>query len=176
MRAKVVLEQNEKVDKLWVFDDWVVFRTNKNNTSFFEKTLIRGYTNSLKYEMIIANNITMVTQFDTVTFGRDELNSSRCFMYGVAEAVVYKYEYFVNADKKQVTVEKVTKIPYKAFSGKVYDSIVTKNYYIVSCADCQTGLVDIFSHNLELQQTFDYGNATQDRINLAVSEINRRNM
>ena len=66
MRAKVVLEQNEKVAKLWVFDDWVVFRTNKNNTSFFEKTLIRGYTNSLKYEMIIANNITMVTQFDTV--------------------------------------------------------------------------------------------------------------
>ena len=85
---------------MWVFDDWVIFRTSLNNTSFFEKTLILGYTNPEPYTLKNESNVTMVTKFDTLEFGRDESNSSRCFLYGVAEAALYKYEYFVDSDNK----------------------------------------------------------------------------
>ena len=87
-------------DELWVFNSWIVIRTNLGNLFWYEKSTLIGGTKTDKLEVSNGVNFTMTQQkeFDTVEFGRDEANSSRCFLYGTKGSKIYKQEFFIDLD------------------------------------------------------------------------------
>lgn len=77
------LEPSEVPEALWVFNKWVVMRTTDQETYFYEKPTLQG--NTEPHLTMDLNNNTMVQDFGTYEFARDEKNSSRCYMYGVKD-------------------------------------------------------------------------------------------
>lgn len=123
------------------------------------------------------NNITMVETFGTFEFAVDRNNDTRCYFYGVHSGSLYKYTFEVNLEMKSVLLKSEKVVSYAAFNGKHYDSVTTLNYFIVSCADCNSGEVVIFDlYSLEKVQKYDMGSSSNDTINLAVFEENKRMM
>lgn len=82
------------------------------------------------------NNITVSQAFGTFEFGRDERNSTRCFLFGVTDSVMYRYTFEVDLETKSVLLAEAIEVPNPHFNGKHYKSIVTQNFFIVSCSDC----------------------------------------
>jgi hypothetical protein len=70
------------IDALWVFDSFVVVRFTSNQISFYEKPLIRGYTESPM--TINLNNVTIGLDYQTFEFGRNDDNATECYLFGVA--------------------------------------------------------------------------------------------
>ena len=122
---------------------------------------------------ITSDNITIASNFNTVEFGSDEGNNTRCFMYGVSSGVMYRYTYEVNLDNKSVELTNALVIPNPHFDGIHYKSIVTINYFIVSCSDCAIPEVALFDHQLRSVTNFTMGAANNDTINLSAYESNR---
>jgi hypothetical protein len=175
------LNATESFKELWVFDSWIVIRTNYGNLYWYEKSTLFGGTKTETLLVTNGVNFTMNQQkeFDTIEFGRDETNSSRCFLYGTKGSKVYKQEFFIDLDAspKKVIRENQYEQNFESFSsGKLMASLVTKNYFIVSCGDCAEAQVVLFNHDLEEQETFKYGSPSNNTINLAVSEPSRREM
>lgn len=158
-----------------MFDSWVVARTKDHEILFFEKPLIKsGKEAPMTLDL---NNITMTWTFGTFEFAIDINNDTRCFMYGVNSGSLYKYTFEVNLEMKSVLLREEQISAYGSFTGKHYDSVTTLNYFIVSCADCSSAEVVLFDlFTLEKVQSYDMGSASNDTINLAVYEENKRNM
>ena len=67
------------IDALWVFDSFVVVRFTSNQISFYEKPLIRGYTESPM--TINLNNVTIGLDYQTFEFGRNDDNATECYEF-----------------------------------------------------------------------------------------------
>ena len=76
--------KNEVLEQLWVFNNWIVIRTTLSNIYFYEKSTLIGGRELEFLPITNGANITGAVQktFDTIEFGRDENNSSRCFLFG----------------------------------------------------------------------------------------------
>lgn len=169
---KLYLLNGEVVQNLWVFDSFVVVKLTNGQIKFFEKPLLEAYTERDMSRKAI-NNITVYSDFDTVEFGRDETNSTRCFMYGVRDGAMYRYTYEVNLDNKSVVLTNALVVNNPYFDGIHYKSIVTLNYFIVSCSDCAQPQVALFDHQLRSVTNFTMGAPNNDTINLSAYESSR---
>jgi len=141
---------------------------------FYEKPLIKGYLESPMTMNL--NEITVLEVFGTFEFGRDEVKSTHCYMYGVNTGSMYRYTFEVNLEAKTVDLREVLTEPYGEFDGKHYKSLVTKNYFIVSCSDCGLPQVALFDHQIKKVKSFEMGQSTNDPINLAAYEESDRMM
>lgn len=172
---KLYLLTGEVVQNLWVFDSFVVVKLTNGQIKFFEKPLLEAYTEK-DMSRSAAENITITSDFETVEFGRDETNSTRCFMYGVSNGAMHRYTYEVNLDNKSVELTNTLVVANQYFDGIHYKSIVTLNYYIVSCSDCSLPQVALFDHQLRSVTNFTMGGRNNDTINLSAYESNRFSM
>lgn len=90
------------IEALWVFDSFVVVRFSSKQISFFEKPLIRGYTESPM--TINLNNVTIGLDYQTFEFGRNEDNSTECYLFGVAGTKLVRFTFQVMTDERYVNV------------------------------------------------------------------------
>lgn len=118
----------------------------------------------------------MVQVYGTFEFGADEFDDMKCYMFGVSQGVMYKYTFVINLETRTVNLTDSLQVEYNAFDGKVYSSLVSINYYIVSCADCAIPQVSIFDFAFNLVKSYDYGAPSNDTINLAAYEQDSRMM
>jgi len=82
LMMRLQLSNVQVVQALWVFDSFVVVRLTNSQIQFFEKPLIQGGTESPM--PVTYNSIVIPQGFGTFEFGRDETNSTRCYLFGVS--------------------------------------------------------------------------------------------
>jgi hypothetical protein len=66
----LVINFNQVIKAVWVFDSFVVVRFTSNQIQFFEKPLIRGFSESPM--TLNLNNNTVGLNYGTFEFGRNE--------------------------------------------------------------------------------------------------------
>ena len=148
-----------------MFDNWVVSRLVDHTLSFYEKPLIQGGTETPM--TFLTNNIIMIQEMNTYEMGYNYKNDTQCFFYCVYDGILYKYTFDVYLETKTVELTQELKKPYEGFDGVYLSSVVTDNYFVVSCADCTVPQVSFFDQNLELVKSYEMGAPTNDTINLA---------
>jgi len=146
------LASTQIVEAVWVFDAFVVVRFTSNQISFFEKPLIRGYTESPM--AVDFNNVTIGLNYQTFEFGRNEENNTEVFLYGVANNQLYRYTFAVDTDKRTVYLTDVLESTAEQFGGSRFKSRVAIGYYVISCSDCVSPGVYLYRHNLALAEYF----------------------
>lgn len=95
---------------MWVFDSISVVRLTNNKILFYEKPLIRGFTEpamTLDYGQYAVANFSLFRTFETVEFGRNEMNDTQVFMFGVDSGIVYRYTFDLYLDAKQINLTDV---------------------------------------------------------------------
>jgi hypothetical protein len=136
--------------------------------------LIIGYPESPL--TLVPTNITFQQNFKTIQFGTDETNPDRVFMYGVANQTVYKWTITVDRENKTWQVSGQISKPEQSYTGNFFDSLVNRNFFVVSCGDCPSPSVMLYDKTtLEFDQSFPV-RASNSTVHLASYQESRFHM
>jgi hypothetical protein len=93
-------------------------------------------------------------------------------MWGVNQGYFERYDFEFDRKFKTFTATKFSQFGYAEFNGKVYDLTVTKDFLIISCADCTKPQVTFFNkEDGEQIRSYSLPYHELDRYNLSANKF-----